>query len=211
MKSIEENNPSDSDFSKDMTKKSFYIDHDQKALIKSWDSDQLDEIMETWNKEVPNHVQRFNNYIEDRNAVIYYALFIEYHLNNTLGILCPDFNSFMDFSNTATSTKINILASFRLLPKQIFEACRCINNIRNEFAHEFSITIMEDLKQLPDKRKKITFDKLIMLTNEYFGDYDYETIADTTRNRFKSLAMNTITAFRIYEPLIRSLRERLEH
>lgn len=193
-----------------MTKKSFYIDHDQKALIKSWDANQLNEIIEAWNKEVPKHIHRFNNYYEDRNAVIYFALFIEDHLNNTLGVLCPDFNSFMDFSKTVTSTKINILASFRLFPKQIFEACRCINNIRNEFAHEISINSLDDLKQLPDKRKKITFDKLIILTNEYFGDYEYETISDTTRNRFKSLVMNTVTAFRMYEPLTLSLREKLE-
>ncbi|WP_300667119.1 hypothetical protein [Fluviicola sp.] len=194
-----------------MSKKDFFIDHDQKAIINGWDDKYLREVISIWNKEVPEHIQRFNSYNEDRNSVIYFALFMEYHVNRSLEILFPDFNSFLDFSNTAISVKINMLASFRLFPKQIFEACRCINNIRNEFAHEFSITKIEELEQLPADRKRKTIDKLVLLTNEYSGDYDeYVTVSDTAKNRFKTLVMNTITAFRIYEPLAKKLREQIE-
>lgn len=193
-----------------MTKKDFFIDYDNKAIIKNWDKEFLDEVISTWKKEVPEHVQNFNNYKEDRNAVIYFALFVEYHLNNTIEILFPDFNSFLDFSKTAISTKINLLASFRLFPKQVFEACRCLNNIRNEFAHNFSITKIEQLEKLPEARRKITIDKLNSLTDDFQGDYEYETISDTLRNRYKSLVMNTVSAFRIYEPLTQRLRKKIE-
>jgi hypothetical protein len=189
-----------------MKKKNFFKDHDNQSVVKNIDSEFINEILATWNKEVPEHVKHFNDYEEDRNSVIYFALFVEFHINKILELLFPDFDSFLDLYKTATSMKINILASFRLFPKQIFESCRCINNIRNEFAHEFSITKIDQLENLSEKRKKITLDKLRNLTDNYEGDYEYEKIEDTIINRFKSLCLNTITAFRIYEPHVRKLR-----
>jgi len=186
--------------------KSFYEDYKNKSVIRNWQPKYQQEILDTWNKEVPSHVKNFNKYQEDRNAVIYFALFVEFHVNKTLEILFPDFNSFLDFDKTSISTKINILASFRLFPDQVFESCRCINFIRNEFAHEFTITDIDELNNLPENRKKRTVEKLLTLTNLYKGDYSYEEIEDNLRNRFKSLCLNTVTAFRLYEPLVRELR-----
>lgn len=191
-------------------KKNFYKDHDDQAVIKDWDTNFTERILSTWNEEVPEHVQNFNNLHEDRSAVIYFALFVEYHVNKTINILFPDFNLYLDFSKTAISTKINILASFKLFPKQVFESCRCINNIRNEFAHEFSIIEIKQLEELPKQKRKNTIDRLISLTDEYSGDYDYHIISDTLRDRYKSLVMNTITAFRLYEPLTQRLREGID-
>jgi len=187
--------------------KSFFKDHENHSIIKDWNGENHQEILGTWNQEVPEHVKNFNNYEEDRNAVIYFALFVEFHLNKVIEILFPDFDLYLGISKATTSTKINLLDSFRLLPKQIFQSCRCINNIRNEFAHEFSITKLDELENLPNERKKKTIEKLQKLTEEYQGDYDYEKIDNTLRNRFKSLCMNTVSAFRIYEPLIRELRK----
>lgn len=189
-----------------MTRKSFFKAYDNNIVAKNYKLYSNDDIISSWNKEIPEHVQNFNSYNEDRSAVIYFALFVEFHLNKTIEILFPDFDKLLDFSKTATSTKINILATFRLYPKQLFEACRCINYIRNEFAHNFSVTNIDQLNQLKGERKKKTIDKLISLTNEYKGDYEYENISDTLRNRYKSLVMNTITAFRIYEPITKRIR-----
>ena len=189
------------------TMKSFFKDHDAHSIIKDWNGEYKQEILGTWNEEVPQHVQNFNNYEEDRNAVIYFALFVEFHINKIVEILFPDFDSYVGISKASTSLKINLLDSFQLLPKQIFSSCRCINNIRNEFAHEFSITKLDELEGLPNSRKSKTLEKLKKLTDEFEGDYNYEKIENTLRNRFKSLCMNTISAFRIYEPLIRELRE----
>ncbi|MBE0651828.1 MAG: hypothetical protein IH595_13425 [Bacteroidales bacterium] len=187
--------------------KSFFKDHDDHSIIKDWNGEYQQEILGIWNKEVPKHVENFNNYEEDRNAVIYFALFVEFHINKLIEILFPDFDKYLGISKTSTSMKINLLDSFRILPKQIFSSCRCINNIRNEFAHEFSITKLDELEKLSIERKNKTLEKLKQLTNDYDGDYDYEKIEDTLKNRFKSLCMNTVTAFRIYEPLIRELRK----
>ena len=68
---------------------------------------------------------------------------------------------------------------------------------------------MEQLANLDGERKKKTVDKLTMLTNDFLGDYEYEQTLDTIKNRFKSLCLNTITAFRIYEPQILIVRENL--
>jgi|GEM_PF-3466722 len=192
--------------------KNFYKDYENQSVIKDWSGEYQNEILATWNKEVPGHVRSFNNNLEDRAAIIYFALFVEFHVNRTLEILFPDFNSLLDSSKINISMKVNILASFRLFPKHIFEACRCINNIRNEFAHEFSITELAQLNDFEVDRKKKTIDKLIFLTSEYEGDYSYEQIEDTLKNRFKSLCLNTVTAFRVYEPLVRELRkEKIEN
>lgn len=190
-----------------MNRKDFFKDENNISIITEWSGQNTKDILAKWNKEVPYHVQEFNKYDEDRSAVIYFSLFVEYHVNITIGILFPDFDSFL--ANSSITTRINILASFRILPKQIFEACRCINNIRNEFAHEFNIKNMEQLATLDGERKKKTVDKLTMLTNDFFGDYEYERTLDTIRNRFKSLCLNTVTAFRIYEPQILIVRENL--
>lgn len=187
--------------------KSFLKDYENHSVIKDWNGEYQQEILRTWSDEVPQHVQNFNNYEEDRNAVIYFALFVEFHINKVIEILFPDFDSHLGISKASTSMKINLLASFRLFPNQVFASCRCINNIRNEFAHEFSITELEELESLPNSRKSKTLEKLKQLTAEYQGDYSYEEIENTLRNRFKSLCMNTVSAFRIYEPLVRELRE----
>lgn len=191
--------------------KNFFIDHEHTTIIRDWNQEYQDEIIKTWNQEIPKYVENFNTYEEDRNAVIYFALFVEYHVNKCLEILFPDFDSLLGISKTAISTKINILAAFKLFPIQIFEALRCINNIRNEFAHDIEITKLDDIQLLNEKRKKGTTLKLVSLTNEYEGDYNYEKINDTLKNRFKSLCLNTITAFRIYEPLVKDLRKNLEN
>ncbi|MCF8371987.1 MAG: hypothetical protein K9H64_10215 [Bacteroidales bacterium] len=197
-----------------MGKKIFYNDYEGKSILKGYKREYQGEILGIWNREVPQHVKNFNHYQEDRNAVIYFALFVEYHINQTIETLYPDFDYYLDLSKTATGFKINLLASFRLFPCQIFEACRCINNIRNEFAHEFKVVNLEQLNQLPDSRKKKTIDKLIRLTSDYKGDYTYEEHGDdqdTIRNRFKSLCMNTVTALRIFEPQVKRLRtEKIE-
>lgn len=187
--------------------KDFFKDYDGQSIIDINNVDNEKNITKAWNKDVPEHVNNFNNYTEDRQSVIYFALFLEFHINKTLEILFPDFDDFLSLSKTSTSMKINILASFRLFPNQVFEAARCINNIRNEFAHELLISNLEDFKNLKDEKKKKTIDKLNKLIDEYKGDYEYENIDNTIRSRFKSLVMNTITAFRIYEPMIINLRE----
>ena len=191
-----------------MSRKNFFDDHDNSSIIKEWNRKSIGEIIAKWNKEVPLHVNEFNKYDEDRSAVIYFALFVEFHINHTIGILFPDFDSLL--SSSSIGNKTNILASFRLLPKQIFEACRCINNIRNVFAHEFDIKSMNQLESFDGEKRKKTVDKLKLLTSEYHGDYEYELQADTIKNRFKSLCLNTITAFRIYESQILLVREKLE-
>ena len=113
----------------------------------------------------------------------------------------------MNTSETKFNNKINILSAFRLFPDQIFEALKCIKDLRNEFAHDFSIVDLEDIKLLPPKRKNKTIGKLISLTNNFEGDYKYHERDDTLRNRFKSLCLNTITALRIFEPMVINLRK----
>ncbi|KQB43140.1 hypothetical protein RCH33_664 [Flavobacterium daejeonense] len=191
--------------------KNFFKDHNNSCVLREWDFEHSNEITKNWNKEVPKYVQNFNKYTEDRNAVIYFALFVEYHINKTIEILFPDFDSLIGISKANISLKINILDSFKLLPKQIFESARCINNIRNEFAHEINIINLDDLDNLPNDRKNKTIGKLIQLTTDYEGDYKYEIIDESLRNRFKSLCMNTISALRIFEPSVRRLRnEKIE-
>ena len=190
--------------------KSFYKDYENIAIIKDWDGKSANEVFANWNKEVPIHVQNFNSFSEDRNAVIYLSLFVEYHINKAIEIVFPDFDLYLGISNTNINTKINILQSFRLLPKQIFEALRCIKEIRNEFAHELSIINLDDFKTLSQPRQKKTIEKLASLTNTYKGDYKYENHGagmDTLRNRFKSLCLNTITAFRLFDNQIFELRK----
>lgn len=189
--------------------KSFYKDHENRSIIKDWDGEYQQEILKIWNKEVPQHIQNFNKFKEDRNAVIYFALFVEFHINKVVETLFPDFDSILGISKASTNMKINLLASFRLFPNQVFASCRCINNIRNEFAHEFSINTLNELEYLPNKRKSKTLKKLRQLRENYYGDYNYEEIEDTIRNRFKSLCMNTVSAFRIYDPLVVELREKI--
>ncbi|TNE81289.1 MAG: hypothetical protein EP332_03990 [Bacteroidetes bacterium] len=197
-----------------MEKKIFYTDYEDESIFNGYNGEFQTEILRDWNHEVPSHVKVFNESKEDRNAVIYFALFLEFHINRSIETLFPDFDNYLGISKTSTSTKINLLASFRLFPRQIFQACRCVNNIRNEFAHEFSIISLDQLKILPENRKKSTVDKLITLTTEYEGDYEYETHtedSDNLRNRYKSLCLNTITAFRIFQPqLIRLRDERID-
>lgn len=191
--------------------KNFFKDHNDSCVLKDWNFDHSNEITKDWNNEVPKHVKNFNQFTEDRNAVIYFALFVEYHVNKMIEILMPDFNNLIGTSKASISLKINLLDSFKLLPKQIFESARCINNIRNEFAHEIEIINLEDLNSLPNDRKKKTVDKLTSLTNEYEGDYQYEKVQDNLKNRFKSLCLNTISAFRVFEPSVNQLRtERIE-
>jgi hypothetical protein len=187
--------------------KNFFKDHEEKAVIKEWDVSHSDKVTKEWTKEVPEYVQTYNSYKEDRNAVIYLTLFVENHLNKTLLIIFPDFDDSLGISETHFSTKINILQSFRLFPKQIFEALKCVRDIRNEFAHEISIKNFEDLNTLNLKRKNKTTVKLIKLTTEYEGDYKYEKIEDNLNNRFKSLCLNIITALRIFEPRVEELRK----
>ncbi|MWB96228.1 hypothetical protein GON26_17840 [Flavobacterium sp. GA093] len=191
--------------------KNFFNDHNNSCVLKEWDFENSNEITKNWNQEVPKHVENFNLYTEDRNAVIYFALFVEYHVNKMVEILMPDFDSLIGISKSPISLKINLLDSFKLLPKQIFEAARCINNIRNEFAHEINMVNLEDLNSLPNDRKKKTVDKLLYLTTEYEGDYQYEKKEDILRKRFKSICLNTISAFRVFEPSVKHLRnERIE-
>lgn len=190
-------------------KKDFLVDYNNESVIKNWNQAHSNEILKTWSQEVPKHVNNFNQYSEDRNAVIYFALFVEYHINKILEILFPKFDSFLGISKTNISVKINILRAFLLFPSQIFDALHCIKEIRNEFAHEIEIVNLEDFKNLPPDRQKKTIEKLIKLTDTYQGDFEYEKINDTLRNRFKSLCMNSITALRLYQPLIQELREKI--
>lgn len=187
--------------------KNFYTDNDSISILKKWNSEFSKEIIKKWNEEVPTHIQRFNNYKEDRNAVLYLTLFVEYHLNQCLSILFPDFDSLLGLSKTATSSKINFLASFRILPVQIFDAMRCLNNIRNEFAHDIDVINLSDLSSLTGSRLNRTVTKLTELTDNFEGDYMY---GNEIRDRFKSLCLNTITALRIYEPMIKDLRKQLD-
>lgn len=187
--------------------KSFFEDHENQSILKKWNGENQEQIIRKWNDEVPKHVENFNNYKEDRNAVIYFALFIENEVDKIILILFPDFDFYFSKKSTFISQKLKILDSFKLFPKQILKSARCINNIRNEFAHNIKIENFDDLESLEGKRKKDTINSLITLTNEYEGDYNYEKNEDTLKNRFKSLCLNTVTALRIYNPIIKDLRE----
>ena len=176
--------------------KNFFNDHKNNSVLKEWAKEDIINLLGKWNEEVPKHVNIFNESNHDRHAVLYFALFTEFHINRLVEILFPDFKN---IAGENTSNKIKLLSSFRLIPDQIFMACKCINQIRNEFAHKFSLTNLSDL----DGEGKNT---LIKLTNEYQGDYVYEEAEDTIKNRFKSLCMNTITALRLYESQVQKLR-----
>jgi hypothetical protein len=188
-------------------RKSFFKDYKNHSVIKEWDGTKSNQIIKEWNKEIPQHVKKLNTYYEDRNYVIYLALMVEYHINRNLEILFPDFDKILHTSETNINTKINILSAFRLFPDQVFQALRCIKDFRNEFAHNFSIINLNDINNLPQKRKNKTIVKLLSLTKEFEGDFNYQDSEDTIRNKFKSLCLNTITALKIYEPIVINLRK----
>lgn len=191
-------------------KKNFFKDYKNHSIIKEGSIHETSQILKKWNKEIPQHVKNLNTYKEERNYVIYLALVVEHDLNRILEILFPDFNERMNTSETGFNFKINILSAFRLLPEQIFEALRCIKDLRNVFAHDFSIVKLEDINLLSSNRQTKAIGKLTSLTNNFEGDYNYQERDDTLLNRFKSLCLNTITALRIFEPEVISLRNKIE-
>lgn len=192
--------------------KLFFKDHENKAIINEWNGESQTEIIAKWNKEIPQYIIKFDSYKEDRNSVIYLTLLIEIQIDEIIQALFPAFyeDGCFDKTNTYIRDKIKTLKAFRLLPTQILDSIKCINYIRNEFAHEIKLCTFEDFSSIENKRKTRTIDKLVLLTNEYEGDYRYEETEDTLKNRFKSLCLNTITALRLFVPQVRELRLNIE-
>ena len=61
-------------------RKNFFKDYKNRSVIKEWDGTQSSQIIKEWNKEISQHVKKFNAFKEDRNYVIYLALVVEYDL-----------------------------------------------------------------------------------------------------------------------------------
>jgi len=191
--------------------RNFYENPNKDTLIWRFKTEHTHEVIREWKEEVPEYVRKFNSYIEDRNAVIFFELFIEFHIERITEILFPGFISINGYNKPTVFTKIKTLEAFNLFPSQIFEACQCIINIRNVFAHHIDVTSLDDLNNLDQKTKKQTINKLNSIIESFdYSDYDYFKSEDTNRNRFKSLVMNTITALRLYEPQVIEIRALIE-
>ncbi len=188
----------------------FFHTHDRSGIIK-WPEEISSDFIPNWNREISEHVKKFNLYQEDRNIVIYFALLLEDQINNCLNILFVNFKDKFDSNGiqASMSLKIKILYSIPLFTQHIFDSLNCINDIRNEFAHNIYMESFSDFNRL--SKKKRTLEKLIQITEMYEGNYKYHEIDDTPRNRFKSLSLNLISYVRANEIEIKKIRKSIEN
>jgi hypothetical protein len=189
----------------------FYKCHTNNSIIKDINQEHGNLAISEWNKTVPKYIKLYNNLSDDRSAVIHFALFVEHHIDSAIINWLPGFNSHLGLSKTMISQKINILAASRLIPEQVLMSCRCINSIRNQFAHDIKTISFSHFDDLLEKDKKNTIFKLIELTDTYESEYSsYLKIDKSYQTRFKTLSMSVIAAFSYYLPSIIELRIKIE-
>ena len=119
----------------------------------------------------------------DRAFILVSAVALEDKVFNILESLLPSINSLKDNKEFTFSFKINLLKSFDLYNPKVIEYLHLIRKIRNEFAHNLTISdfekissgtqkhIDQSLKNLkPDRSSEIVRDKIEVIVKWLFWE-----------------------------------------
>jgi hypothetical protein len=116
-----------------------------------------------WNSVVPNFLRRINKLRDDRALLIMSALTIEYYLDLVLACWIPKYKTLSENRDFTFSLKLDLLDSFKLLPKYIVTHANCVRKLRNDFAHDINA---DSLKELGTK----SLSSLRGILQSHFGD-----------------------------------------
>jgi hypothetical protein len=136
---------------------------------------------------------------DHRSRVILSGIIVEYHIDRLLKILFIDYKHLTEKSEFTFSFKISLLKSLRIIPQNILTNCDCIRKVRNEFAHNLGLEIIDNLDQ-----------KILSNVIQCFSDLKSNSNIKSHIGRFESIHFFTTGYLRSYEQNFRLLREKMD-
>ena len=160
-----------------------------------------------WNEEMGKFYEKVNDTDDERSFVLLLAIIMEFHIDVIIKAFFPGYKEILKRKELTLSLKIDLLKSLKIVPQSIFKLADCIRKIRNEFAHQFEIEKVEDLKI----HKKVLITELDILCAKYVNHLVYSKY-DTSnyREKYKDIATFVNNALREYEPAIQLIRKELD-
>lgn len=158
------------------------------------------EIVSENNQKVNELQQRINNAQDDRSKIIFCGIIVEYYLDRILKCFFLDFKELSDRPDFTFSFKISLLKSMQFIPNEIIQMCDIVRRIRNEFAHNFDI---DNINQL--KPKLINTLNQIYLNQTKNKDSNIELFT-----KFKLVFNLGHSYLRTYEKNVKLLREKID-
>lgn len=150
-------------------------------------------------QEMPDIFRKAEKSGDERSFVLVTALIIEYHLDRLLKLLFPKFKKLSNVPEFSFHEKSLMFESLKLIPNHIILCCNCINGIRNQFAHDLKINLIEEIT--PQKRTKL---------KSLYSEIYYDDLLKTPKGYFQAISFIAITGLQIYEPNIKFLRQKID-
>jgi hypothetical protein len=161
------------------------------------------EVFMEWaqKNELPAFLQRIERGGDERSFVLLSALTVEAYLDELMNCLAPKFSKLAENRDFTFSLKIQILRALALIPPHILDAADIVRRVRNEFAHDLNLDILDGLKR--ELQTKIQH-----IVTETFGP---EFERSKGREGFRSVTFIALAGLNGYRPNLKKLREKLSN
>jgi len=157
------------------------------------------ENVEDNNQKSIENYSRIINTGDHRSRIILAGIIVESYFDRILKCFFIDYKNLSDRSDFTFSFKISLLKSMRIIPNETIVMCDLVRKVRNVFAHNFEIDIIDDIDH-----------KLVKNINQLYREKTKSKIEKELIEKFHSLYSLGYSELRTYEKNVKLLRETVD-
>ncbi|MDH6254200.1 hypothetical protein M2347_003927 [Chryseobacterium sp. H1D6B] len=157
------------------------------------------ENVEDNNQKSIENYSRIINTGDHRSRIVLAGIIVESYFDRLLKCFFIDYKNLSDRSDFTFSFKISLLKSMRIIPNEIIVLCDMIRKVRNIFAHNFEIDVIDDIDP-----------KLVKNINQLYREKTKSKIEKELIEKFHSLYSLGYSELRAYEKNVKLLRETVD-
>lgn len=157
------------------------------------------ENVEDNNQKSIKNYSRIVNTGDHRSRIILAGIIVESYFDRILKCFFIDYKNLSERSDFTFSFKISLLKSMRIIPNEIIVTCDLVRKVRNVFAHNFDVDLIDNIDP-----------KLIKNINQLYREKTKSTSEKELIEKFHSLYSLGYSELRTYEKNVKLLRETLD-
>ena len=162
-------------------------------------SSPLHGMMDRTINELSALFKKTNGLEDDRLLSLVTALIVEERIDKLLITYLPRYSDLLVSEDCSFTVKIRTLQALNLIPLHITEACHVLRLIRNDFAHQLTLTTFDDLPQK-------TLRKLVSFQAKLPENWKFEQIGREPLRNFTAVSWVAILGIDSYLPSVQKLR-----